>query len=55
MEAGSGLPVKDRHELIGVSPVQGHKDEEGTEAAFTQREAERAEIVQPGEDSGNSL
>ena len=50
-----GFPVQERHGHTGLSPAQDHKDDEGTGASLTQREAERAGIVQPGEEKAQGI
>ena len=45
-----GSPAQERHGLTGVTPAKAHKDDEGTGASLTWREAERAGTVYPGEE-----
>ena len=50
--AGSrtGHAVQERQGHTGVSPVKDHKDDKGMGTSDLQRQAERAGIVQPGEE-----
>jgi len=43
-------PLQNRHKHIGVSPANGHKDSQGVGACVLLGEAERAGIVQVGEE-----
>lgn len=49
-----GSQQQERHGLATVSPAQGHKDNEGTEAFLTQEEGEKDETVQPEENKRRS-
>jgi len=45
-----GSPVQDRHECTEKSLAKGHKDDQGTGASLIGGEAEKAMIVQLGEE-----
>lgn len=50
LDPGPGSPAQEKQGALGVSPEEGHKDDERVGAPLLQRQVEGAELVQLGEE-----